>query len=340
MINKQMALINSKFKIYNIRNLFICLLVVLVSLVFPREIEASSISLGVFPPIIQIESTPPANVSSPIEVQNMNDEPVQLKIIFKPFKSSLSENGTPEYLKDGAPFGDDPQFFQKVKVLDGEELVGSIELAPKQVKKLTLNIDIPADQPPSDYYFSVLFISKTQLETDTNNTQAAGGIGTNILLSIGPKGKTTGVVKEFSAPFWLEKGPVPFTVRVANTSKHFINPKGQILIKNMFGMTIGRVDLLPANILSNTVRFIPADYSKTPKTQDLRPKIQDQAIWPESFLLGPYTATLTLSLSEQGPILRKTTYFIGFPIASILGLIIVGILFLLIKNKVKQNLAK
>ena len=303
--------------------------------------NASSLSLGVFPPIIQIDATPPADVSSPIEIQNMNEDPVQLKIIFKAFKASPSENGTPEYLKDGVSFGDDPFFFQKVKILDGEDMVGSIELAPKQIKKLTLNINIPADQPPSDYYFSVLFISKTQLEADTNNTQAAGGIGTNVLLTIGPKGTTTGVVKEFSAPFWLEKGPVPFTIRLANTSKHFINPKGQVLIKNMFGMTIGRVDLLPVNILSNTVRFIPGDYSKTKNWKlEIGNWKMENALWPESFLLGPYTANLTISLSEQGPILKKTVSFIGFPIATILGLIIITILFLLIRNKVKRNLAK
>jgi len=314
----------------------------LFSIFYFPKIYASSINLGIFPPIIQIDATPPANVSSPIEIQNKSDDPVQLKIIFKAFKASSSENGTPEFLKDGVSFGDDPFFFQKVKILDGEDMVGSIELAPKQIKKLSINIDIPADQPPSDYYFSILFISKTQLETDTNNTRATGGIGTNVLLTIGPKGTTTGVVKEFSAPFWLEKGPVPFTVRLANTGKHFINPKGQILIKNMFGMTIGRVDLLPVNILSNTVRFIPDDYFKTqdpkPKTQDQRPNTQ--AFWPESFLLGPYTASLTISLSEQGPILKKTVHFIGFPIATIMGLIIVAIVFLLIRNKVKRNLAK
>ncbi|MCL4354614.1 hypothetical protein M1349_04075, partial [Patescibacteria group bacterium] len=270
-----------------------------------KQAQAASISLGVFPPIIQIDSTPPADISSPIEIQNNSEDPVQLKIIFKPFKASASENGTPEYLKDGVSFGDDPLFFQKVKILDGEEMVGSIELAPKQVKKLTLNIDIPADQPPSDYYFSVLFISKTQIETDTNNTQAAGGIGTNVLLTIGPKGTTTGVIKEFSAPFWLEKGPVPFTIRVANTSKHFINPKGQVLIKNMFGMTIGRVDLLPVNILSGTTRIIPGTSGSKQVV------VNNSALWPEKFLLGPYTATLTISLSEQGPILKKTVHFIG-----------------------------
>jgi len=109
----------------------------------------------------------------------------------------------------------------------------------------------------------------------------------------------------------------------------------------MFGMTIGRVDLLPVNILSNTVRFIPGDYSKTKNWKlEIGNWKMENALWPESFLLGPYTANLTISLSEQGPILKKTVSFIGFPIATILGLIIITILFLLIRNKVKRNLAK
>ncbi|MCL4354858.1 hypothetical protein M1349_05355, partial [Patescibacteria group bacterium] len=68
--------------------------------------------------------------------------------------------------------------------------------------------------------------------------------------------------------------------------------------------------------------------------------VNNSALWPEKFLLGPYTATLTISLSEQGPILKKTVHFIGFPIATIIGLIIIAILFLLIRNKVKRKLAK
>src|SRR3989344_4647692 len=45
--------------------------------------------------------------------------------------------------------------------------------------------------------------------------------------------KTT--IEEFSSNIFFEKGPVPFTVRVRNTGAHFIKPKSEIAIKNMFG---------------------------------------------------------------------------------------------------------
>ena len=302
-------------------------------LLVPKIAEASSISLGIYPPIIQVDTTPPASISAPLEIHNLGDDSVQLKIILKPFKASDSENGQLTYLKDNESFGDDPLFLQRVKIFDDQDLIDSLDLAPKQVKKLTLNIEIPSDEPPSDYYFSVIFVSKTQLETDLNASQNAGGIGTNVLVSIGPKGTTKGAVKEFSAPFWLENGPVPFTVRIANESKHFINPKGEIMIKNMFGQTIGRVDLLPVNILSGTVRAIPS------AAGGKKPIIDSQAaLWPEELLIGPYAATLTLSLSEQGPILKKTIHFIGFPIQIILGVIVVAVILLLIRNKVRKQL--
>src|SRR6185312_6850779 len=147
------------------------------------------------------------------------------------------------------------------------------------------------------------FLSQPIKGGQQSNSAVAGGISTNVLLSIGPSGKTTGNIEEFSAPIFTTGGPVPFSLKVSNTSKHFISPQGTILIKNMFGQTIGKVDLLPVNILSNTSRFLPSKNA-----------LDTHAIWPEKFLLGPYSATLTLALSDQGPVYYRTIYFFALPI--------------------------
>lgn len=315
------------------------LVVLAVLVVFPKKAVAGEVSLGIYPPIMQITSQPPAKIEAPLTIQNLGEEDLNLDIVFRPFTSSQKENGEVEYLSQNDFFPENPLFFQHVQVLLGTTPIQEVSLAPKQQKRLSLYIEIPKNEPLSDYYFSILFISKAASTDLRNQSQNIAGIGTNILLSIGPKGKPQGVIEEFSAPFILEKGPVPFTVRVKNKGEQFFVPQGKILITNIFGQTVGKVDLLPVNILAGTIRAIPdslqAEEESTPSAILNSPK----AVWPESFLLGPYTANLILSLSEKGPILSKTIHFFAMPAKLLLGLVAALFILLLIGNRLKKRLS-
>jgi len=330
-----------------------CILVVLVVLVFIGSIPktyafAESISLGVYPPILQIDTIPPADVSSDIQIQNQGDQSQDLSIIIKPFKAANTENGELSYLFANDQFGTDPLMINRIKVLDGDSEVNSITLAPKQEKKLKLNINLPKGETPSDYYFSIIFVSraepveasKSQIDSSLNASQSTAGIATNVLLSVGPKAKAEGEITEFSAPFFLEKGPVQFKVRIRNQSNFFITPRGSILIKNVFGQTIGRVDLLPVNILAHSVRAIPGSDQFDAKEFKIDTKSWEnqKALWSEKLLVGPYTATLAIALTEDGPVLRKTIYFAGFPLQVIIGVLITIILLLLIVKRLRKKM--
>ena len=301
---------------------------VLSSIFLPFKANAKEVKLGVYPPIIQIDANPPAEITSEILIQNQGEESTNLKINIKPFKPKGTENGELDFLFNDDEFGADPQMIERIKIYDEDNEVNSITLAPKQEKKLNLKVSIPKGQTPSDYYFSVIFVSENALNNDLNLSQAALGIATNVLLSIGPKEKPKGEIIEYSAPFFFQKGPVPFKVRLRNESDFFITPKGAIIIKNVFGQTIGRVDLLPVNILAHSTRVIPS-------TENLK---ELTANWNESFLLGPYTATLIIALSEEGPLFKRDIYFIGFPIEIIIGIIIALLIIIFIAKRLKKKL--
>ncbi|MFH1187107.1 MAG: hypothetical protein V1697_02950 [Candidatus Levyibacteriota bacterium] len=291
--------------------------------------QAASIKLGVYPPIIQINATPPAKVSADIQIQNQNEESTNLKIIIKPFKPKGTENGELSYLFNDNEFGTDPLMRQRIKIYDQDNEINSIILSPKQEKNLKLEIDLPKGETPSDYYFSVIFVSDTMLEED-KLSQNAAGIATNVLLSVGPKVKPKGEIVEFSVPFFLEKGPAPFKVKVRNESDFFITPKATIIIKNVFGQSVGRIDLLPVNILAHSTRTIPSTENSRILTAD----------WNESFLLGPYTATLIVALSDQGPLFKRDIHFIGFPVQILIGLVLASLIIAIITNKLRKKLKK
>ena len=348
-------IIKNSFQISNFK-LKIGLLVVLVVLVvFPKKVSAAELSLGVSPPILQIIADPPASVKAPITIKNLGDEPVTLNVLLKPFTAKESENGEVRYIAPNESFGQNPLIFHFIQLLDNERVVEKLVLAPRQEKNLTLHAGILKDEMPGDYYFSIVFVRSPEDRSDEGSSlaQTTGGIAINVLLSISPD-KPRGTIEEFSVPFFMEKGPVPFTVRVKNTGKNFFTPSGTILIKNMFGQTVGKVELLPVNILAGTTRAIPdllQSSDSTPSSILLAPRLASlrsgsfsevgnspKAFWRENFLFGPYSATLTLALSDKGPLFQKTIHFVGFPIEALLGLALGLIIILFIRNRLRTQL--
>ncbi len=332
-----------KLKTYNLKLIFVFFFTFYVlGFIFTPIAHAQGVSLGIFPPILEIQATTPTDIKSKILIENLSNDPVNLSIGIKPFQAADSEDGQVYYPSDYSSLLADPFIFNKMQLLDGNNSVNEITLSPQQKKELTLEIALPQGEPTGDYYFSIIFQSAESSLQNSTNTTTLGGIATNVLLSIGPKGPTNGNIEDFSAPSFITNGPVPFSVKIRNTSDHFITTKGSIVIKNMFGQAVGKVDLLPVNILSQSVRSIPdsmqgpqANPSSSLKSYFLSLK-SPAAVWPETILFGPYTATLTIALSDQGPLFRRTISFYAFPLYSIIAIIIIIAIVSVIVIRVKK----
>lgn len=317
-------------------------------------VQAEGIDLGIYPPVIQVDATPPASTKSPITIENNSDTDITADIQLKLFRPSTDENGTITYLtgKDAVP-SPDPLLFQKVQILENDHVITSVKLAAKQQKTLELHVGIDKQAVPADYYFSIIFLASQATDSTTasdtsldnqNATITTGGVATNVLLSIGPKGKPTGRISEFSTHPFLSAGPVPFTLRVENTSNHSIAPSGTVFIKNLFGQYVGKVDLLPVSILSHSTRAVPDAKSIDDRTAsaiytETHALAKPVILWPETFLFGPYTAGVYVKLSDEGPVLVKTIYFFAFPWQGILIIIILVLLGIIIREKVKKRIA-
>lgn len=302
--------------------------------------QASALSLGIDPPIIVINAIPPTAVTSPLNIQNKSDMQVALQIQLKLFKTK-GENGELEYSKET------PEIFKNIQVVDANVPVENITLGPRQQKSLNLNINIPQDTNVSDYYFSIVFISTNSSPTESSSSINQAGIATNVLLSIGAKETPKATIEEFSSNIFFERGPVPFTVRVKNAGIHFIRPMGEITIKNMFGQSIGKLDLYDVNILSDSIRAIPNDIymqelrlksnldTKGKFPVDFRRPI---VLWKESFLLGLYAANLNISMSNEGPTFARTIYFFAFPFQGLIVIVILIIIAIVVRNRLKLHL--
>ena len=320
---------------------FVSLLSSIYYLVSIVGAQGDEFSLGIYPPIIEINTEPPADIEAGINIQNLNDLPQNLKIILKSFSPSETGDGTLGY--KGTIEGPDSLILQKIKVYDQENALDIFSLDPFESRELTLKINLDSDDPLGDYYFSVIFVSQETQGTDVSQSQISGGIGTNVILSVGQKGVAQGEIKEFSIPRILSSGPVPITLLLQNNSPHYVVPTGRITIRDMLGREAGQVSILPRYILANSARFM-IDTDQASPSASLEEQISRLSkkhavlIWPKKFLFGLYTAYAHVKLSENGPVFETKTSFVALPVymlfaISFLAFVLIGI-YLRVKRKI------
>lgn len=346
-----------QYKVLSIKQkiFFFAILYTLFCILYTPQIKANSFDLSVSPQIFQVDLTPPAvaTAKQTITLENNSDNPLPLSITYRPFKPQ-GDNGNIVYLKENERIGNDPQILDKIIVSQNNKALDSVLLPPKTKKQLDLTVSVPSDEPPGDYYVSILFLennASSSAGVTSTLSNAIGGVAMNVLLSIGPKGKTTGKIEDFSTDFLKPEGPVSFKVTINNTSPHFIAPQAQIIITNMFGQKIGKIDLLPLNILAHSSRSLPskeqfvlaANSNPTDNKQieaiqrTLTDSKEALAVWPETFLLGPYKATLTVAFSDEGPLYVKSIYFLGVPIYVLGAFFVCLVLIVAIRARLKHH---
>ncbi len=331
-------------------NIFLTTIVTLSFIAFSlfliREISfAQNVSIGVYPPIMQMDTTPPADAKADFFLTNPSDQSLELSISYKPFKPKGTKNGEIELSDDLSSFPD-PLFVNRIKILEEEEPVKSVTLSPKQNKKLTLEVQLPPNEQKGDYYFTILFSARPTTNIKANSSLLYPTIGMNVLLTVGPKGKTEGYISRFSVPFFVDSGPVIFNVEVANRSNHFIQPTSEIVVKNLVTGKKDIVSLIPVNILANTVRAIPDSLqaeANSSEYEKIAEVIQRQdspvAVYPKKFLLGFYNATLNVSLEENGTRFTKSVTFFAFPISFLLGIVLLLGIVIFIVLRVKKKIS-
>lgn len=304
-----------------------------------KTVFAEGQSLSIYPPVIEVQTTPPSSPLVPIVIQNNNSEDVTLQIELIPFKTN-NISGQIILMPEEIHKGFYPYYKDKIQFLVDSKKTNSISLQALESKEVDLNINLAQGDPPGDYYFSIVFISSGNTTEGTNVSRIPTGIATNLLLSIGPKDEASGGISQFSTSSFKNAGPVNFVLKLHNASKHVINPTGSIEISNIFGKKVGSVKILPQFVLARSDRFL-LDNDQGSPSSNLTTELNDknlQVIWPEKFLLGFYKAKARIQLEENESILTSNTYFLAFPLYlffPLVAAIFVALsIYLRVKNKI------
>ncbi|MBI2622426.1 hypothetical protein HYW66_02225 [Candidatus Microgenomates bacterium] len=290
--------------------LLLIILTLFATLYSLSPIFAQELTFSVSPAIIELSAQAGDRLQSPLQIKNESGETQSFDI--KLFPASFSDIELP--------------IKEMVNIIDKDVPVNQITLRPQEVKTLTLNLAIPQNAEESDHYFAVVFISrssagqipeKVSSEEVQAYSQIRAGIATNVLLSLGklPDSSPHLKITQFSAPAFVQRGPINFTVEITNEGKHFASPRGHIIINNMFGQTVASLPLSTQNIL--------ADSSKT----------YQNLVFEEPFPLGPYRAQLEL----EDSLTNRSLTFIALPLKkSFWALILISFLWLIKKRVLKR----
>jgi len=318
-------------------------LVLILLLLLPLKAYAQEFHVSVEPTVLYIDTTPPSSPEAPFIVKNLANTSIKLTPRLIPFEAE--EDGKIKLLINNQ---NDLSSFIKARlvIIDENGLINELDLRPGEAKQLKLGINLEPGDPVGDYYFTLVFMSEGEILDETTTSAIPAGIGINVMLSIGPKIDASAEIEEFSARSFIDSGPVDFSLKVKNNGEHLIQPKGFISIKNMFGKEVGKLDILPQYLLSNSSRFLIDDSQASPSAEieniiaELEPE-NPVAIWKEKFLMGRYSATARLTLEDGSAVITSTTHFTAIPlqiVAIISGLIFIVLgLALRISIKIKRK---
>lgn len=310
------------------------------------QVYADEVSLKISPSTFQITAQPPIEIETPFTIENGSIDSIRLKIGYKIINKDASQEGIVKYINDTDNSSQqDRSIFNKIVITDEMNTsLENLELGPKQKKRLKLRLRLSEETPNTDYYFSLIFIHDNPINLNQNdnyinkNDQKSvstlqAGIALNVFLSAGQTTSPQAIIYDFTTPVYSQSGPIEFVAKIKNPDLHFITPKGDVTITNLFGQKVGKVDIPPSVILAGTTKTLIDNVQLRSNVQSL-PKI----VWPEKFLLGVYNATLHIAVTPTGPFYTKTIQFVVFPLLPTIGFLLLFTLVVFIMLRVRRKL--
>ena len=323
---------------------FVFFIFSLLYLLFPNKIEAQSLGLSLYPPLLEVMIKPGKTITQVYQLNNQgeNDLVITSKIlVFEP----ADELGNVRIKTDASLAMSDWFSFQNTDLNLGDNFVLKIG----QEQQVVLKIKVPENALEDDYYLTLLFESLPELTLNQGNTQNKIQIGANLLLTISTTGEPPrkAEIAEFKIKnAWFKIGSWQFIdsfinpliiLRVKNIGRSLFKPMGTI---NVSGWTGGKylLELLPENILTNSLR-----QSQCFSTDQNQPfPCQLETNWKNKFLIGPYQVKVTFGLDKISEDYQQTLHFFAFPFTLIVTLLFIILVFYLIKkySRFKDTLDK
>jgi hypothetical protein len=260
---------------------------------------SSSQALEISPPVVNLSGNPGETVKTQISIRDIATVPLIVKGQVNDFVAS-GEDGVPKILLSE---GESSPYSMKTWFSP----LSQLNLEPKKIQNLTIAITIPQNAAPGGYYSTIRFTANAP-GVEGSGVALSASLGALVLMQVKGDAKESLSVAEFTtidsngkAAWLFESIPVNFMLRTQNEGNLHQQPVGQATIKDMFGNTIGlvNINLERKNVLPGSIRKFEAPL--------------DKAVIGDRMLFGRYTADLLVTYGASGKTVTMTIAFWVIP---------------------------
>ena len=275
--------------------------------VFAQE---GRVGITISPLTFELTANPGDTITNIVKIYNPTDNIISIKMEVEDFK----------------PVGETGQVIVEPEV----EMTYSLKrwvkttpteftLEPKEQKFVDFEISVPENAEPGGKYGSILASTTGMVGEGVTGAAVAQKVGALLLLTVaGPVQENLGI-KEFSAPSFLEYGPVSFLMRFENTGTVHVRPRGFVTITNWQGKKVADVEFPQLNVIPGSIRKI-------------------ETSWQNKWLFGKYTAMLVGSYGTANlPFNPPVLVFWAFPWKIALGIFLVLLLIIAFFYKTRRR---
>jgi hypothetical protein len=290
------------------RPLFLGLTLLLTtsSLLLLPKAYAQTLSLSLWPPLLEVMMQPGKTITQVYKLTNNSDHELQITPRILPFEPEGEEGEIKINFSSPASTLTLPHF----SFASREKFNQAFLLPVGETREMVLKINLPPNNPEKDYYYTLLFSTGEEpvstREGEASQSTTVAQIGSNILFTASQTGQPNllGRIVLFSTPPVIDSfSPTNFRVILENGGRIFWKPFGQIEISGPFDQK-SEIPLREQNVLANSSRRLTID--------SYRPS------WP----IGPFKAKLEFSLNENGQKLSSQITFWYFPYKLTIGIIL------------------
>lgn len=195
----------------------------------------------------------------------------------------------------------------------------TFELVQGETKKVQYRIQAPENAEPGSH-FSVIFF-KALKKDDEGQLKVGTRVGTLVFITVPGNYEQKGEILNFGVPAsFFQKGPVPFEINFKNTGTVHFEPKGEIVVKNMFGRESAKIPVEGQVVLPTGARKL-------------------SAVWaPSGFIVGKYIATLSILDGAGNVLTAENVAFYAFPIWHALIFLVLLIVVYLLLRFIRRNI--
>ncbi|HVY72773.1 MAG TPA: hypothetical protein VG984_01825 [Candidatus Paceibacterota bacterium] len=179
-------------------------------------------------------------------------------------------------------------------------------------------ITAPQNAEPGSHLGVILFKAAPK-NAVAGSLKVGTQVGTLVMIAIPGNHLEKGNILDFTVPLFSQKGPIPFDIKFQNTGTVHFEPKGSIVIRNMFGQKAGEVPITGQVALPTSVKELKFAWN------------------PGAFALGRYTASATIYDGEGDALTSREVSFYVVPVWYIIGFLVVITLIYLLLRYLKRH---